>query len=152
MFSFTFFPGATLKPPIGATIETHFVHAPRSNFPIASAAIFLRLPTARFWRKWPRLGEYWLPRVRIKRVSSQPIAFPQRRLRILLPDDATWSGNGTNRKSRDVGFSALSELPKRRILLKHYEISRIDAERKSSRLSSLTITLKRCQGWFISDN
>ena len=54
-----------------------------------------QIRTARFWRKWLRLGECWLRR-RLKRVSSQPIAFPQRRLAfpqrrlpVLLPNDAT---------------------------------------------------------------
>jgi hypothetical protein len=43
----------------------------------------------RFWRIWLRLGEWWLRRVRVKRVSSQPIAFRQHRLRVLLPGEAT---------------------------------------------------------------
>jgi hypothetical protein len=46
------------------------------------------MPTARFWRKWLRLGEWWLRR-RIRRISSQPIAFRQHRLRVLPPDEAT---------------------------------------------------------------
>jgi hypothetical protein len=46
------------------------------------------MPTARFWRKWLRLGERWLRR-RIKSVSSQPIVFRQPRLRVLLPNEAT---------------------------------------------------------------
>jgi hypothetical protein len=45
--------------------------------------------TARSWRKWLGLGEWSLQRVRIKRISSQPIAFRQHRLRVLLPDEAT---------------------------------------------------------------
>ena len=47
------------------------------------------MTTARFWRKWLRLGECWLWRVRIKRVNSQPIAFCQHRLRVRQPDEAT---------------------------------------------------------------
>jgi hypothetical protein len=47
------------------------------------------MTTARFWRKWLRLGEWWLWRVRIKRVNSQPIAFRQHRLRVRQPDEAT---------------------------------------------------------------
>jgi hypothetical protein len=46
------------------------------------------MPTARFWRKWLRLGEWWLRR-RIRRISSQPIAFRQHRFRVLPPDEAT---------------------------------------------------------------
>ena len=45
--------------------------------------------TARFWRKWLRLGEWWLRRVWTKRISSQLIAFRQHRLRVLPPDEAT---------------------------------------------------------------
>jgi len=48
-----------------------------------------QMTTARFWRKWLRLGEWWLRRVRIKRVNSQPIAFRQHRLRVRQPDEAT---------------------------------------------------------------
>jgi hypothetical protein len=46
------------------------------------------MATARFWKKWLRLGEQWL-RKRITSVSSQPIAVRQPGLRVLLPNEAT---------------------------------------------------------------
>ena len=46
------------------------------------------MASARFWKKWLRLGEWWLRR-RIKSVSPQPIVFRQPRLRALLPNDTT---------------------------------------------------------------
>jgi hypothetical protein len=46
------------------------------------------MANARFWKKWLRLGEWWL-RTWITSVSSQPIVFRQSRLRVLLPDETT---------------------------------------------------------------
>ena len=46
------------------------------------------MANARFWKKWLRLGEWWLRR-RITSVSSQPIVFRQPRLRVLLPNETT---------------------------------------------------------------
>jgi hypothetical protein len=46
------------------------------------------MATARFWKKWLRLGEWWLRR-RITSVSSLPIVFRQSRLRALLPNETT---------------------------------------------------------------
>ena len=49
-----------------------------------------QMTTARYWKKWLRLGEWWLRRrKRIKNVSSQPIAFRRSRLRVLLPNETT---------------------------------------------------------------
>jgi hypothetical protein len=57
-----------------------------------NAIAWLRRPrqntTARFWKKWLRLGEGWLGRW-ITSVSSQPIVFRQSRLRALLPNETT---------------------------------------------------------------
>jgi len=44
------------------------------------------MASARFWKKWLRLGEWWLRR-RTKSVSSQPIVFRQSRSRVLLPNE-----------------------------------------------------------------
>jgi hypothetical protein len=44
------------------------------------------MANARFWKKWLRLGGWWLRR-RIKSVSSQPIVFRQSRLCALLPNE-----------------------------------------------------------------
>jgi hypothetical protein len=44
------------------------------------------MANARLWKKWLRLGEWWLRR-RITSVSSQPIVFRQSRLRVLLPNE-----------------------------------------------------------------
>src|SRR5260370_4892481 len=46
------------------------------------------MANARFWKKWLRLGEWWLRR-RIKSISSQPVVFRQSRLRVLLPNETT---------------------------------------------------------------
>jgi hypothetical protein len=46
------------------------------------------MASARYWKKWLRLGEWWLRR-RITSVSSQPIVFRQPRLRALLPNETT---------------------------------------------------------------
>ena len=43
---------------------------------------------ARPWKKWLRLGEWWLRR-RITKASSQPIVSRQPRLRALLPNETT---------------------------------------------------------------
>ena len=47
-----------------------------------------QIASARFWKKWLRLGEGWLGRW-ITSVSSQPIVFRQSRLRALLPNETT---------------------------------------------------------------
>src|SRR6266568_4973484 len=47
-----------------------------------------QMANARFWKKWLRLGEWWLRR-QITSVSSQPIVFRQPRLRALLPNETT---------------------------------------------------------------
>ena len=47
-----------------------------------------QMAIARLWKKWLRLGEWWLRR-RITSVSSQPIVFRQSRLRVLLPNETT---------------------------------------------------------------
>ncbi len=47
-----------------------------------------QMANARLWKKWLRLGEWWLRR-RITSVSSQPIVFRQSRLRVLLPNETT---------------------------------------------------------------
>ena len=46
------------------------------------------MASARFWKKWLRLGGWWLRR-QITSVSFQPIVFRQSRLRALLPNDTT---------------------------------------------------------------
>jgi hypothetical protein len=46
------------------------------------------MASARLWKKWLRLGDWW-PGRRITSVSSQPIVFRQSRLRILLPNETT---------------------------------------------------------------
>ena len=45
-----------------------------------------QMASARFWKKWVRLGEWWLRR-RTKSVSSQPIVFRQSRSRVPLPNE-----------------------------------------------------------------
>jgi hypothetical protein len=46
------------------------------------------MTTARPWKKWLKVGKWWLRR-RIKSISSQPIVFRQPRLRALLPNETT---------------------------------------------------------------
>ena len=46
------------------------------------------MTTARYWKKWLRLGECWLGRW-MTSVSCQPIVFRQSGLRALLPNETT---------------------------------------------------------------
>ena len=47
-----------------------------------------QMAIARSWKRWLRLGEWWLRR-QIKSVSSRSIVFRQPRLRTLLPNETT---------------------------------------------------------------
>jgi hypothetical protein len=74
-----------------------------------------QMASARLWKKWLRLGEWWLRR-RITSVSSQPIVFRQSRLRVLLP-------NGTTPVPCAAAKPALAHLLRRALALSTHERS-----------------------------